>query len=111
MKELFSIGGIAVEITEQQWNELCDKVSGFETKIEELKTQNVTLTTKSNELETKNNEYAAKLAEWQTKLNDQQRTIDTLNAAKGDNAGQAKTPSSGHKGVRYDPVQDKLIFD
>lgn len=100
-----------MEITNEQWEELCNKLSGFETKLEELKTQNSTLTAKNTELETKSTEYATKLAEWQTKLNDQQKTIDTL-AAKGEGAG-SKTPlsSSGHKSVRFDAVQDKYIFE
>lgn len=103
-----------MEITKEQWDEIVNKVNGFETKIEELKSQNAALTTKSSELETKNSEYATKLAEWQTKLNDQQKTIDTLAAAKGEGAGTgSKTPppSSGHKSVRFDPVQDKYIFE
>ena len=82
-----------------------EKVNGFETKIEELKSQNSTLSQKTSEYETK-------LAEWQTKLKDQQTTIDTLAAAIGEGAGsKTPTPSSGHKSVRYDPIQDKLIYD
>ena len=101
-----------MEITKEQWDEIVNKVNGFETKIEELKSQNAALTTKSSELETKNSEYATKLAEWQTKLNDQQKTIDTLAAAKGEGAGsKTPPPSSGHKSVRFDPVLDKYIFE
>ena len=101
-----------MEITEAQWNELCNKVSGFETKIEELTNQNAALKTAN---ETKQAEYEAKLAEWQTKLNDQQTTIDTLAAAKGEGvkkpAVPAGTPKSGHRSVRFDAALDKYVFD
>lgn len=93
-----------MEITEAQWNEMVNKVNGFEAKIEELKTQNAAL-------ETKNGEYEAKLAEWQTKLNDQQKTIDSLNQNKGSNETKPKQSTSGHKSVRFDPEQDKYIFE
>lgn len=83
---------------------MVEKVNGFETKIEELKSQNTTLSQKTSEYETK-------LAEWQVKLKDQQTTIDTL-AAKNNNGGENKPKqTSGHKSVRYDPIQDKLIYD
>lgn len=103
-----------MEITKEQWDEIVNKVNGFETKIEELKSQNAALTTKSTELETKNNEYATKLAEWQTKLNDQQKTIDSLAKKKPEEGTGSKPPVgpiSGHKSVRFDPVQDKYIFE
>lgn len=92
-----------MEITDKQWEDLMNKVNGFEAQIEELKTKNTTL-------ETKNGEYETKLAEWQTKLNDQQKTIDTL--AKSQSGSQKETkPKAEHKSVRYDPIQDKLIYD
>lgn len=100
-----------MEITEAQWNELCNKVSGFETKIEELTNQNAALKTAS---EAKQTEYEAKLAEWQTKLNDQQTTIDTLAAAKGQEKKTPPaggTPKSGHRSVRFDAALDKYVFD
>ena len=95
-----------MEISEVQWNELCEKVNGFQTKIEELTNANTAL-------KTENEGFEAKLQEWQTKLNDQQTTIDTLAAAKGQaGAGQPKDKpkTSGHKSVRFDPVQDKYVF-
>lgn len=92
-----------MEITQEQWDELVNKVNGFSTQIEELKTENTNLTTK-------NGEYEQKLQEWQTKLNDQQKTIDTLAAAQGSKP-QEKPKTSGHKTVRFDPVQDKYVFE
>ena len=50
-----------MEITQEQWDELVNKVNGFSTQIEELKTENTNLTTK-------NGEYEQKLQEWQTLL-------------------------------------------
>ena len=100
-----------MEITEAQWNELCNKVSGFETKIEELTNQNAALKTAN---ETKQAEYEAKLAEWQTKLNDQQTTIDTLAAAKGETKKTPPptgTPKSGHRSVRFDAKKGEYIWD
>lgn len=82
---------------------MVEKVNGFETKIEELKSQNSTLSQKTSEYETK-------LAEWQTKLKDQQVTLDALNQSQNQNKGVQKQ-TSGHKSVRYDPIQDKLIYD
>mgnify|MGYP005608653537 CR=1 FL=1 len=103
-----------MEITKEQWDEIVNKVNGFETKIEELKSQNATLTTKNSELETKSSEYETKLKEWQTKLNDQQATIDSLAKNKPEEGTGSKPPvgsKSGHKSVRFDPVQDKYIFE
>lgn len=103
-----------MEITKEQWDEIVNKVNGFETKIEELKSQNATLTTKNNELETKSSEYETKLKEWQTKLNDQQATIDSLAKNKDEKGNDSKPPTgstSGHKSVRFDPIQDKYIFE
>lgn len=102
-----------MEISEAQWNEMVNKVNGFETKIEELKSQNAALTTKSSELETKNNEYAVKLAEWQIKLNDQQCTLDSL-AKKPEEGTGSKPPigsTSGHKSVRFDAQKGEYIWD
>ena len=97
-----------MEITEEKWNELCNKLSGFETKIEELTNQNAALKTAS---ETKQTEYEAKLQEWQTKLNDQQNTIDTLAAAQNNNKNGGNTPKAPHKSVRFDAATDTLIFE
>lgn len=103
-----------MEITKEQWDEIVNKVNGFESKIEELKSQNETLTTKNNELETKSSEYETKLKEWQTKLNDQQATIDNLAKSKNEKGNDSKPSTgsaSGHKSVRFDPIQDKYIFE
>ena len=98
-----------MEITEAQWNELVNQVNGFQTKIEELTSQNAALKTAN---EQKQAEYETKLAEWQTKLNDQQTTIDTLAAAtKKTEGNQPKGTGTGHKSVRFDPVQDKYVFE
>lgn len=93
-----------MEISEKDWNDLTEQVNGFSAKIEELTTQNAALTAK-------NEEYESKLAEWQTKLNDQQKTIDTLAKGTGTEGGEKPKQSSGHKTVRFDPVQDKYIFE
>lgn len=100
-----------MEITKEQWDEMVNKVNGFETKIEELKSQNAALTTKSSELETKNSEYATKLAEWQTKLNDQQRTIDSLNQNQNKTGEQKETPKAAHKSVRFDAQKGEYVWD
>lgn len=103
-----------MEITKEQWDEIVNKVNGFETKIEEFKSQNATLTTKNNELETKSSEYETKLKEWQTKLNDQQATIDSLAKNILEDGAGSKPPAdgkSGYKSVRFDPAQDKYIFE
>ena len=103
-----------MEITKDQWDEIVNKVNGFETKIEELKSQNAALTTENSKLETKSSEYETKLKEWQTKLNDQQATIDSLAKKKPEEETGSKPPvgsKSGHKSVRFDPVKDKYIFE
>lgn len=102
-----------MEISEAQWNEIVNKINGFETKIEELTTQNAALTTKNGELETKSSEYETKLKEWQTKLNDQQATIDSLAKKKSEEGTDSNSAAakSGHKSVRFDPIADKYIFE
>lgn len=91
-----------MEITEEKWNELVNKVSGFEAQIEELKTQNSTLTST----------YEAKLNEWQIKLNDQQKTIDNMAKQSSENKGNSNNAKKAqYKSVRYDATQDKLIFE
>lgn len=100
-----------MEISEAQWNEIVNKVNGFETKIEELTTQNAALTTKNGELETKSSEYETRLEEWQTKLNDQQATIDSLAKNKSEEGTSAAAAKSDYKSVRFDPIADKYIFE
>lgn len=103
-----------MEITEAKWNEIVNKVNGFETKIEELTTQNAALTTKNSELETKSSKYETKLKEWQTKLNDQQATIDSLAKNKPEEETGSKPPvssKSGHKSVRFDPKEGEYVWD
>lgn len=92
-----------MEITDKQWEELINKVDGFAAKIEEIGNEN-------DLLKSKNEEYELKLKEWKQKLDDQQKTIDTLNKTSQNNnktGGETKT----HKSVRFDPIQDKLIFE
>lgn len=93
-----------MEISQEQWDKLVNQVNGFQAQIEELKTENTNLAAK-------NGEYETKLQEWQTKLNDQQKTIDTLATAQGKKQEETKPKSSGHKTVRFDPVQDKYVFE
>lgn len=103
-----------MEITKEQWDEIVNKVNGFETKIEELTTQNAALTTKNSELETKSSEYETKLKEWQTKLNDQQSTIDSLAKNKPEEGTGSKPPvgsKSGHKSVRFDAQKGEYVWD
>ena len=96
-----------MEITKEQWDQLVNQVNGFQTKIEELTNQNAALKTAN---EQKQAEYETKQAEWQTKLNDQQRTLDTLAAAKNENKAGAQ-PKAAHKTVRFDPVKEEYVFD